>query len=110
MRAILLTAPITHLRRGVPLKVRFTGPAVPRRLTVTALFGGGYEPIRVEQEGKVLGVITGGTPAVPQVETHVFSVPLAGIPGVSLGTPVDLIGEGPEGLGIVTLKLSSCAK
>ena len=102
-----VTAPITHLKQGVPLKARFAGPREARQLTVTALFGGGYGSIRVEQEGKVLGVIPGSAVKVPRVETRVFPVPIAALEGMTSGTRVDLIGEGPEGLGVVTIKLES---
>ena len=105
-----VTAPITHLKRGVPLKARFAGPREARQLTVTALFGGGYGPIRVEQEGKVLGVIPGGAAKVPRVETRVFPVPIAALEGMTSGTRVDLIGEGSEGLGVVSLSLQSHAQ
>ena len=96
---------LAHLNRGVPLEVCFAGYMPSRTLTVTGYFGGGYGPIRVEQQGKVLGVIPGGECAVPRVETRTFPVLISPQPGMTGGTHVTLVGEGEAGLGIFMVKL-----
>ena len=79
------------------------------QLELTALFGGGYGDIRVENsDGELLGVISGGRPCRSErkerLETRILSVP---IPGPDKDTCVRLTGNGEKGLAILRIGFKS---
>ena len=86
--------------KGVALDIwRHGNPGGFRQLELTALFGGGYGDIRIEDgNGKLIGVVKASPFA--RLETRILSVP---IPNSGHRTHVRLVGTGEKGLAIYAL-------
>ena len=89
--------------QGVAIDIFHQGPPGGLlQLEITALFGGGYGDIRVEDSsGAILGAIAAdeGT-ASPRLETRILSVP---IPNPGRQIHIRLVGTGGKGLAIHSL-------
>ena len=85
------------VKRGDALHLAFNElPGGYRRLAFRGLFGGGYGPVRVEFDGRVVGELP-VTGKVPRLETRVFAVPLK---WATHHGEVKLTGLGEKGLAL----------
>ena len=84
--------------KGVPISFRLAGSVGGyRRLTVNALFGGGYGPIRVEVDGKVVGRFAAGVASAPRLETRTLDYDF---PCPDNKIVFTLVAEGKKGMAI----------
>ena len=85
--------------QGKSVKLRFGGSwGGWRRVAVTALFGGGYGPLRVEANGTTLWTFPASDRAEARWETRLVPVPLA---WRTNGASLRLVGEGEKGAALM---------
>ena len=87
------------LRKGERFTLKVMRADTLQQILYEGLFGGGYGPVRVESDGKVIGRFAGGTTAEPRLEVRQLPVMI----DAAKVREITLVPEGEKGAAIMSV-------